>query len=117
MFQSSKDEVIEEMFEDFKVNSRNSEYFQSRVLFAATNQIVNEVNNKMVDRMQGDLCCFTSLDTVLWAYEAPVSFEGALCIDNEQLPKIVWTDGQIYVAFLRCGNPKTFVFGQNKNNI
>ena len=47
-----------------EANIRNSEYFQSTVLLAARNQIINEVNNEMVDRMPGDLHCFTSVDTV-----------------------------------------------------
>ena len=64
MFRESKEEVIEEIFEDFEANIGISEYFQSRVLLAATNQIINEVNNEMVDRMPGDLHCFTSVDTV-----------------------------------------------------
>ena len=34
------------------------------MLLAATNQIIDEVNNEMVDRMPGDLHCFTSVDTV-----------------------------------------------------
>ena len=34
------------------------------MLLATTNQIINEVNNEMVDRMPDDLHCFTSVDTV-----------------------------------------------------
>ena len=64
MFQESKDKVIEEMFEDFKANSGVFEYFQSRVFLAATNQIINEVNNEMADRMPGNLHYFTNVDTV-----------------------------------------------------
>ena len=64
MFQESKDEVIEEMFEDFKANSRNLANFQSRMFLAATNQITNEIHNEMVDIMPGNLHCFTSVDTV-----------------------------------------------------
>ena len=64
MFWESKEEVIEEIFEDFEANIGNSGYFQSRVLLTATNQIINEVNNEMVDRMPGDLHWFTSVDTV-----------------------------------------------------
>ena len=64
MFRESKDEITGEDFDDFEANIGNSEYFQSRVLLAATNQIINEVNNEMVDRMPGDLHCFTSVDTV-----------------------------------------------------
>jgi len=41
MFRESKDEVIEENFDDFQANIGNSEYFQSRVLLATTNQIIN----------------------------------------------------------------------------
>ena len=64
IFREPKDEVIEELFDDFEANIGNSEYFQSRVLLAATKQIINEVNNEMVDRMPGDLHCFASIDTV-----------------------------------------------------
>ena len=65
MFRESKDEVIEEVFDNFEANIGNSKYSQSRMLLAATNQIINEVNNEMVvDRMPGDLHCFTSVDTV-----------------------------------------------------
>ena len=64
IFQESKDKVIEEIFEDFKANSGNLEYFQSRMFLAATNQIVNEVNNEVLGRMPGDLHYFTSVNTV-----------------------------------------------------
>ena len=68
MFQESKDEVIEEMFEDFKANSGVFEYFQSRVFLAATNQIINEVNNEMADRMPGNFHCF--YDTAMFPTES-----------------------------------------------
>ena len=64
MFWESKEETIGEVFEDFEANVGNSEYSQSRVPLAATTQIINDVNNKMVDRMPGNLHCFTSDDTV-----------------------------------------------------
>ena len=64
MFRESKEKVIEGFFEEFEANIGKAEYFQSRVLLAATNQTINEVNNEMVDRMPGDLHCFTSVDTV-----------------------------------------------------
>ena len=68
MFRESKEEAIDEVFEDFEVNIGNSEYFQSRVLLAATNQIINEVNNEMADRMPGNFHCF--YDTAMFPTES-----------------------------------------------
>ena len=66
MFRESKEEVIEEIFKNFKANVGMSEYFLSKVLLAAKNQIINEVNNEMVDTMPGNLHCFSSVDTVYY---------------------------------------------------
>ena len=60
----SKDEVVEAVFDDFEANIGNADYFKSRVLLAATNEIVNEVNDEMVERIHGDLHTFRSVDTV-----------------------------------------------------
>ena len=61
---ASKDEVVEEVFDDFENNIGNTDYFKSRILLAATNEIVNEVNDEMVERIPGDLHTFASVDTV-----------------------------------------------------
>ena len=60
----SKDEVVETVFDDFEDNIGDADYFKSRVLLAATNEIVNEVNNEMVTRIPGDMHTFRSIDTV-----------------------------------------------------
>ena len=64
MRQNAKDEIVDAVFDDFEENIGNPEYFKSRILLAATNAIVNEVNNEMVDRIPGDLHTFYSIDTV-----------------------------------------------------
>ena len=64
MCRNSKDEIVDAVFDDFEENIGNPEYFKSRILLAATNAIVNEVNNEMVDRIPGDLHTFYSIDTV-----------------------------------------------------
>lgn len=38
--------------------------FQSRIVLAATNEIVIQVNDSMVERIPGDLHQFASIDTV-----------------------------------------------------
>jgi hypothetical protein len=60
----SKDDVVETVFDDFEDNIGNADYFKSRVLLAATNEIVNEVNNELVERIPGDVRTFRSIDTV-----------------------------------------------------
>ncbi|KAL7532029.1 hypothetical protein ACHAWF_004001, partial [Thalassiosira exigua] len=60
----SKEDVIEEVFDDFEANIGNADYFKSRVLLAATNKIVNRVNNEMVERIPGEVSTFCSVDTV-----------------------------------------------------
>ena len=60
----SKDEVVDKVFDDFQANIGNAEYFKSRILLAATNQIVNEVNDEMVEKLPGEVSTFCSVDTV-----------------------------------------------------
>ena len=60
----TKDAVVKEVFDDFELNIGNAEYFKSRVLLAATNQIVNEVNNELVDKITGNMHTFHGIDTV-----------------------------------------------------
>ena len=64
MCQTSKEEVIEEVFDDFQSHIGDMEYFQGRVLLVTTNRIVDEVNEEMVERISGDLHTFHSIDTV-----------------------------------------------------
>ena len=212
MCRDSKEKVIQAVYDDFKRYIGDKEYFKSRIVLAATNEIVDEVNDKMVDKMDGDGHVFTSVDTVgdydtqtmfpteylnslnlsglpkheltlkknaivillrnmdikaghcngtrylvkevgkyrllleklnhnkedknttlllpripmkyggkqfpfeLTRLQFPIKIAFALTINRSQgqsvskcgilLPKNVWTHGQIYVAFSRCGNPK-----------
>ena len=58
------DDVVDTAFDDFGANIGNNEYFKSRVLLAATNAVVNEVNNELVDRIPGNMETFYSVDEV-----------------------------------------------------
>ena len=58
MCQTSKEEVIEKVFDDFQSHIGDMEYFQG------SNKIVDEVNEEMVERIPGDLHTFHSIDTV-----------------------------------------------------
>ena len=60
----SKDEVVDAVFDDFEANIGDADYFKSRILLAATNEIVNEINDEMVERIPGDLHTFRSIDSV-----------------------------------------------------
>ena len=64
MCQESMDDVVDTVFDDFGANIGNNEYFKSRVLLAATNAVVNEVNDELVDRIPGDMETFYSVDEV-----------------------------------------------------
>ena len=64
MYRDSKEKVIQAVYDDFKRYIGDKEYFKSRIVLAATNEIVDEVNDKMVDKMDGDGHVFTSVDTV-----------------------------------------------------
>ena len=64
MCRDSKEEVIQTVYDDFKRNIGDNDYFKSRIVLAATNEIVDEVNDEMVDAMDGDGHVFTSVDTV-----------------------------------------------------
>jgi len=59
-----KEDVVDAVFNDFEDNIGNTEYLKSRVILAATNEIVNQVNDDLVERMPGDLHTFHSIDTV-----------------------------------------------------
>ena len=60
----TKEKCVDSVFDDFERNIGNPEYFQSRIVLAATNEIVNQVNDSMVERIPGDLHQFASIDTV-----------------------------------------------------
>ena len=64
MCRSSKEEVQQMVYDNFKSNIGNKEYFKSRILLAATNEIVDEVNAEMVKVMEEDEHILTSVDTV-----------------------------------------------------
>ena len=64
MCHDSKEDVVDAVFDDLKNNIGNSEYFKSRVVLAALNEIVNEVNDEMVQKLPGELHTFHSIDTV-----------------------------------------------------
>ena len=48
MGHESKDDVVDEVFDDFESNIGDKSYFRSRILLAATNEIVDEVNDEKV---------------------------------------------------------------------
>ena len=60
----TKDAVVNKVFDDFELNIGNAEYFKSRVLLAATNRIVNDVNNELVDKIPGNMHTSHSIHTV-----------------------------------------------------
>ena len=62
MCRDSKEEVIQTVYDDYKRNIGDKDYFKSRIVLAATNEIVDEVNDKIVDAMDGD--GHASVDTV-----------------------------------------------------
>ena len=64
MCRNSKEEVQQMVYDNFKSNIGNKEYFKSRILLAATNEIVDEVNEEMVKEMKGVEHILTSVDTV-----------------------------------------------------
>ena len=60
----NEDDVVEAVFGDFKDNIGNKNYFKSRILLAATNEVVDEINDEMVEKMPGAVYTLTSVDTV-----------------------------------------------------
>ena len=83
------------VFTDFEENIGNAEYYKSRVVLAATNEIVNEVNNELVKRIPGELHTLTSVDTVGDMDDQtafPTEFLNTLCLsgmpEHELLLKI-----------------------------
>ena len=85
MYKDSKDDVIDSVFADFEGNIGKAEYYESRVVLAATNEIVNEVNNEMVRRIPGELHTLTSVDTVGDMDDQtafPTEFLNTLCLSG-----------------------------------
>ena len=64
MCHESKDDVVDEVFDDFELNIGDKSYFRSRILLAATNEIVDEVNDELVERISGDLHTYCSINMV-----------------------------------------------------
>ena len=64
MCRDTKDDVVQAVFGDFRENIGNKNYFKSRILLAATNEVVDEINDEMVEQMPGDAHTLTSVDTV-----------------------------------------------------
>lgn len=223
MCHNTKGEVQQMVYDNFKSNIGIKEYFKSRILLAAKNEIVDEVNAEMVKVMKEDEHILTSVDTVgdfdsqtmiqteylnslnlsglpkhelklkkntavillrnmdikaghcngtrylvkeigryrllleksnqtegdknttlllqripmryggkqfpfeLKHLQFPIKIAFALTINRSQglfvskcgilLPKNVWTHGQIYVAFSRCGNPKNIYVWVNSHSL
>ena len=64
MCRNTKEEVQQMAYDNFKSNIGIKEYFKSRILLAATNETVDEVNTEMVKVMEGVEHILTSVDTV-----------------------------------------------------
>jgi len=64
MCMKSKDAVVSRVFDHFEENAGNSTYYQSRAIIAATNEIVNEINEQLTKRLPGEARVFHSIDTV-----------------------------------------------------
>ena len=64
MCRDSREHVVDAVFGDFKDNIGNKDYFKSRILLAATNEVVDKINDELVAEMPGDTHTLTSVDTV-----------------------------------------------------
>jgi len=64
MCMKSKDDVVSRVFDHFEENAGKSTYYQSRAIIAATNEIVNEINEQLTNRLPGEARVFHSIDTV-----------------------------------------------------
>ena len=58
MCHESNDDVVDEVFDDFECNIGDKSYFRSRILLVATNEIFDEANDELVERIPGDLRTF-----------------------------------------------------------
>lgn len=52
------------LYNNFKPNVGNKEYFKSRIMLPSTNEIVDKVNVEMVEEMNGDKHTFISVYNV-----------------------------------------------------
>ena len=64
MCHDNKDAVVNAVFGDFRDYIENKNYFKSRILLAATNEVVDEINDEMVKKIPGAVYTLTSVDTV-----------------------------------------------------
>ena len=64
MCRDSREHVVDAVFGDFNDNIGNKDYFKSRILLAATNEVVDKINDELVAEMPGDTHTLTSVDTV-----------------------------------------------------
>ena len=64
MCKETKDDVIDAVFDDFENNVGVPEYYQSRAIVAATNEIVNEINSELLERLPAIAVTKYSIDTV-----------------------------------------------------
>ncbi|KAL7551231.1 hypothetical protein ACHAWF_014415 [Thalassiosira exigua] len=53
MYVKSKEDVIDVLFGDLEENVGNEEYFKTRGILAATNDVVTETNDKLVEHLPG----------------------------------------------------------------
>ena len=59
---NTSEEVIQAVYGDIEKNAGNEDYFKSRLIMAADNEIVNATNENLLDRLPGDRHVFTSID-------------------------------------------------------
>ena len=64
MYRDSKDEVVDEIYGDLEENAGNGDYYNGRTILASTNEIVNEINKELIERLPGELYVKKSVDTV-----------------------------------------------------
>ncbi|KAL7543097.1 hypothetical protein ACHAWF_014559, partial [Thalassiosira exigua] len=64
MYVESKEDVIDVLFGDLEENVGSEEYFKTRAILAADNDVVMETNDALVGQLQGELSTFYSIDSV-----------------------------------------------------
>ena len=64
MCRNSREEVQPMVYDNFKSNIGNKEYFKSRILLVATNEIVDKVNAEMFEEMKRVENILSNVDTV-----------------------------------------------------
>ena len=58
------DSIIRETYPDFTRNLWNAEFFQERAILAPTHEMVDVINNKMLEQIDGDAKVYYSSDSV-----------------------------------------------------